>query len=1037
MHTYQKAVLRLTGRWRNLSMLIFACCFIGLFPEALYANKNVGPKVPMQQQATSLSGTVIDETGEPLPGVNIVIKGSTQGTVTNIDGEFSLNVSSGETIVVSFIGMISQEIVITDQRQLTITLVSDSKALEEVVVIGYGVIRKKDLTGAIGGLKSDQLDQQSNGNLGSAIQGKIAGVTVESASGAPGSGTRIQVRGAGSLNNNNPLILVDDIAVSSMNNVNPYDIESIQVLKDASAAAIYGSRAANGVIMITTKSGKRGEMKVTFDAVYGVSSVNKKLDLLTADEWIRVSNAAYDAAGKAHLDIATNPEVSGKGVDWQDEIFRSAPTQNYSLGLSGGTDNLRYNMSLSYYNQQGIIKETDYDRLNLRVKTDYTKGIFKIGETVILTKEKRKDMPGVGGQGGNVIGAATMMLPVFNVYNENAVGGYGGASGAVMDVFNPVAALNLLDVQNDYYQALINLYAEVSIWDGLKYKLNVGTTLTEQKGYTYTPKYEVGSIFKNELNSMSESSSLTEYYQVENTLSYVKDFGKHSINLLAGQTVYQNKYRTHTASVKGMPDGIRVLDAGTDQAAATGSANSSRLLSFLGRAIYSYDNRYILTATIRRDGSSRFSSDNRWGNFPSISAAWNIVNENFFQKLNTPVSDLKLRASYGILGNQEIGDYQYLGLITPSISYAVGETNKLWVGNIQTEYPAVGLKWESTATFNIGLDVALWDNKLNYTFDYFEKTTTDLLLRVPIPLSVGAASDPYSNAGKVTNKGFEMALQYNGNVGDFNYSVSGNLSRIRNNVVELSTGTQKMSGSGASHHGSAVTYTEAGYPIYSFFLVKTDGLFRSQAEIDAHSKDGELIQPRAEVGDIRFVDYNGDGQINGEDRQYCGSAFPDFEYGIRLQGEWRGLDLSMFFQGTQGVKLYNGAKNYTETVRVNTNYSKTVLDSYTFNPNSNIPRLNIDDPNDNGADYSDRFLENGSYFRCKTIQLGYTLPAAWTNKAFIERCRIYVAGDNLFTLTDYSGYNPDVAGNGLGSRGVDHRVYPLSKSYQIGLQLNF
>lgn len=993
--------------------------------------------INQQQGSYKLSGTVSDENGESLPGVNIALKGTSQGTISDIDGNFVLEVSPGETLVISFIGMISQEFKIVNQRELKVKLVSDTKTLDEVVVIGYGVVKKKDLTGAVAGLKENQLDQQSNGNVGSAIQGKIAGVTVESASGAPGSGTKIQIRGAGSLNNNNPLILVDDIAVTSMNNLNPYDIESVQVLKDASAAAIYGSRAANGVIMITTKGGKTGAMKVSLDAVFGMSSVNRKLDLLNASEWTKVSNAAYDAAGKAHLDIAEHPEASGTGTDWQDEIFRTAPTQNYSLGLSGGSENLKYNMSLGYYNQQGVIEKTSYDRLNLRVKTDYTKGILKIGETVMLTKEKRNDMPGVGGQGGNVIGAATMMIPNFKVYDENALGGFSGASGPVMDVFNPVAALNLFDNKNSYYQALVNLYAEVSIWDALKYKLNVGLTTTEHKGYNYTPVYEVGSIFKNDKNTLSEWSDMTEYYQVENTLSYMKDFGKHSINVLLGQTVYQNKYRSMNGSVKGMPDGIYVMDAGTEQAAVSGNTNSSRLLSFLGRAIYSYDNRYIVTASFRRDGSSRFSPENRWGNFPSVSAAWNIGNEKFFTKLNTPFSELKLRASYGVLGNQEIGDYQFLGLITPALSYAMGEPNKLWVGNSQQDYPAVGLKWESTATFDIGLDVGLWNGKLNYTFDYFQKRTTDLLLRVPIPLSVGAANDPYSNAGKVSNKGYEMALTYNGNWNDFNFSVTGNISGIKNEIIELSTGTQRLSGASASHHGSAVTYSEAGYPIYSFFLVKTDGLFRSEEEIQAHSKDGKLIQPRAKVGDIRYIDFNGDGQIDGGDRQFCGSPFPDFEYGIRLQGEWRGIDLSMFFQGTQGGKIYNGTKTYTETVRVNTNYSKETLNSFTFNPNSDFPRLDIDDPNDNGADYSDRFLESGSYFRCKTIQLGYTLPKSWTQKAFIERCRIYLAGDNLFTITGYSGYNPDIAGNGLGSRGVDFRAYPLSKTYQVGIQLNF
>ncbi len=822
-----------------------------------------------------------------------------------------------------------------------------------------------------------------------------------------------------------------------MNNINPYDIESIQVLKDASAAAIYGSRAANGVIMITTKGGKTGAMKMTFDAVYGVSTVNKKLELLNAQEWAKVSNAAYDAAGKAHLDIADHPQASGTGTDWQDEIFRTAPTQNYTLGLSGGSEHLKYNMSLGYYDQQGVIDKTSYDRLSLRVKTDYTKGILKIGETVMLTKEQRNDMPNVTGQGGNVIGAATMMLPGFKVYDENAVGGFSGASGPVMDVFNPVAALHMFDSKNSYYQALINLYAEISIFDALKYKLNVGVTATEHKGYNYTPIYEVGSIFKNDKNTLSEWSDMTEYYQVENTLSYMKDFGKHSVNFLLGQTVYQNKYRSMNGSVKGMPGGIYVMDAGTEQAAVSGNTYSNRLLSFLGRFIYSYDNKYIITASFRRDGSSRFSPENRWGNFPSISAAWNLGNERFFTALNTPVTELKLRTSYGVLGNQEIGDYQFLGLVTPALSYAAGDPNRLWVGNSQQDYPAVGLKWESTSTFNVGLDVGLWNGKLNYTFDYFQKRTTDLLLRVPIPLSVGAANDPYSNAGKVLNKGYEMALTYNGSWNDFKFSVTGNISGIKNEIIELSTGTQRLSGASASHHGAAVTYSEAGYPIYSFFLVKTDGLFRSEADIQSHSKDGKLIQPRAKVGDIRYVDFNGDGQIDGGDRQFCGSPFPDFEYGIRLQGEWRGLDMSMFFQGTQGGKIYNGVKTYTETVRVNTNYTKETLNSFTFNPQSNFPRLDIDDPNDNGADYSNRFLENGSYFRCKTVQLGYTLPEKLTKKAFIERCRIYVAGENLFTITDYSGYNPDIAGNGLGSRGVDFRSYPLSKTYQIGVQLNF
>ena len=990
------------------------------------------------QAQNIITGTVIDQkNSQTVIGASINIKGTTNGTITDESGNYTLKVNNPNAILVfSYIGYVKVEEPLKNRKVINVSLKEENNTLDEVVVIGYGTIKKSDMTGAVAGLKAGQLDSQSNTNLGSALQGKIAGVTVGSAGGAPGAGTVIQIRGAGSLNNNNPLILVDDIAVASMNNLNPNDIESIQVLKDASAAAIYGSRAANGVILITTKSGKTGEMKVSFNTSSGTSSVTKMLGLLNQEQWAKVSNAAYSAAGLAPLDIALNPQVAGAGVDWQKEIFRTAPTQNYSLGISGGSDNLKYNMSLSYLNQDGVIKETNYDRINLRVKSDYKKGIFKIGETVMFSKEKRKDLPGVGGQGRNVLGSAISMIPGFQIYNENAVGGYGGASGPVTDIFNPLAALNLFDVKNDYYQTLVNTYAEASFFDGFKYKLNVGATLSEHKSYSYTPRYQVGGFFTNLYNTLAEGSDLNQYYQIENTLNYSKKFGKHSFNVLVGHTIYQNNYRSISGSVSGLPDGIFVL-AGSVQPSITGSADENKLISYLGRAIYSYDNKYILTATFRRDGSSRFSPENKWGNFPSISAAWGIGKEQFFTNLGLPVSELKLRTSYGILGNQEIGDYQYLGLITPGISYPIGNPNTLLVGNIQTEYPAIGLKWESTATANVGLDLGLWNGKLEYTFDYFQKHTSDLLLRVPIPLSVGSANDPYTNAGNVSNKGFEMGLTYNEKIGGVNFSISSNISSVKNRVDALSTGSQIIAGSSGSFHGSPVTYTEVGYPIYSFFLVKTDGLFRSQAEINSYTKNGVLIQPRAQVGDIKYVDSNGDGQIDASDRQFSGSAFPDFEYGFRIQADWKGIDLTIAAQGTHGNKIYNGNNTDLQTVRANTNYSSATLNSYTFNPNSNFPRLDINDLNNNSADYSDRFLEDGSYLRIKTIQIGYTIPNNLTKKLSIDKCRFYLAGDNLITFTKYSGYNPDVSLDALGGRGIDYKTYPLSKTITLGLQLNF
>ncbi len=990
-------------------------------------------------QAKKITGKVTDSNGQPLPGVTVIVKGTSNGTITDTNGNYSLPaVPENATLLFSFVGMKPQEIPVSGNQVINTVMREETIGLEEVVAIGYGTVKKSDLTGSVGVVKSDQLDQQINSNLATAMQGKISGVSVESSGGAPGAGMNIEIRGAGSLNNNNPLILVDDIAVTSMNNLNPNDIESIQVLKDASAAAIYGSRAANGVILITTKSGKKGPVKIDVNVDYGIQEIGKKQNLCTTDEWIKVITEACNAAGEDIPEIAINPEVAGTGIDWQDEVFRVAPVQNYSIVATGGSENLNYNMSLGYLDQDGIIDKTDYSRLNLRLKTDFTKGRVKLGESILLTQETTHDMPSVGGQGGNVIGATVMMIPAFSIYDEDAVGGYGGASGSVLDVFNPVAALNLKKSKSDYYKALINLYAEVEILDGLKYKLSTGVTLNEHKNTSTTAAYQVGTFFTNSENYAYKSSALTKYWQIENTLSYDKTFGgKHSVNAVIGYTTFKNKYDEFDASKQGMADGIWVLDAGSDDPTAGGTASENTMISYLGRVIYSYDNRYIFTGTFRRDGSSRFSSSNRWGNFPSISAAWNAANEAFFDNLHTPVSELKIRGSYGKLGNQEIGDYKYTGAITSGVSYDKGESQSLWVGNIQTEYVPSNLKWETTSTTNAGIDLGMWNGKLNYSLDVFKKTTTDLLLQVPLPLSAGADDDPYANAGKISNHGLEMVINYNGNYKDFTYSVTGTFSHVKNEVKELATGSQVLTGSSATHGGSAVTYTKVGYPIYSFFLIKTDGLFKSDEEVQAYTKDGELIQPNAQAGDIRFVDANDDGEIDGEDRVYCGSPFPKYEYGIRLDGAWKFLDASIYLQGTHGNKIYNGIRTYTESAVYTCEYSTDLLNSYSFNTNSSVPRLDLDDPNGNGVDNSDRFLEDGSYLRLKNVQIGFTFPQRWTNRLSIQKCRLYLGANNLVTWTDYKGYNPDIGNSSISSRGIDFRQYPLSRSYHIGFQMNF
>lgn len=1009
--------------------------FVILLPKNVadeWLNKTV------QQTGKTITGVVTDNSGNPIPGVSVVVKNTTIGTITDIDGKYQLsNIEEEALLVFSFIGMDTQELSVAGINQMNVEMIESMFGLGEVVVIGYGTVKKSDLTGSVGVLQADDIDKQINTNLGTAIQGKIAGVNVQSAGGAPGAGMVFTIRGAGSLNNNNPLILVDDIPVSSMNNINPNDIESIQVLKDASAAAIYGSRAANGVVLIITKSGKKGPVKINLDVDFAVQQIGKTLDLCNSDEWIKIVTEACQAGGIAVPAIALNPEVSGNGIDWQDQIFRSAPVQNISFSASGGSEHLNYSLSLGYLNQDGVIKETDYNRMNLRFKTDFTKGRFKIGESIILSKEDVGNQPGVGGQGGNVIGAATLMVPAFAVYNDAAIGGFGGASGAVLDIFNPLAALNLKNNEDRYLKALINLYTEIDLIKGLKYKFNVGLSTEQRKNISTEERYEVGSFFRNKSNYLYEMSGASDFWQIENTLSFNREFGKHSFNVVVGQTASDYNYSQFSGAKRGMPDGKWVLDAGADEPAAGGNKNENTMTSYLGRLIYSFDSRYIFTGTYRRDGSSRFSPLKKWGNFPSVSFAWNAANESFIKDNIENISQLKLRASYGKLGNQEIGDYQYMALITSAISYGQGQPNSLWVGNIQTDYAPQVIMWETTATSNFGLDLGLYNGKINLNFDVFQKTTTDLLLRVPIPLSAGANNNPYANAGKVTNNGYELLANYNGNVNDFKFSVTGTLSHVKNKVKELSTGSQELAGGNATHGGSAVSYTKVGYPMYSFFLIETDGLFRSETDIQSHNKDGELIQPNAQIGDIRFKDANKDGMIDGNDRVYCGSPFPDVEFGLRLEGSWKQLDASVFFQGTNGNKIYNGISTYTESGRFTSNYSRKLLNSYSFNPNSDIPRLDMKDSNGNGVDNSDRFLEDGSYIRLKTVQLGYTLPAKLLSRLAIDKCRFYIGAENLFTSTNYSGYNADIGNGGLSNRGIDFRQYPLNRSYHIGLQMSF
>jgi TonB-linked SusC/RagA family outer membrane protein len=993
-------------------------------------------------QQKTITGKITDaKTSEPVANASILIKGkSTGGTTTDENGAFSILASPGDRLVITSTEYAPTEVPVGDGATVMVVMNRLVSNLNEVVVIGYGTVRKKDLTGAVTSLKGSDMKAEGIINVSRALQGKMPGVTIESAGGDPGTGTRILIRGVGTLGNASPLYLVDGVPVAGINNISSADIESVDVLKDASAAAIYGSRAANGVVLITTRTGKPGKPVITFNTNLGVQKLAKKYDVLNAEEWATVNNAAHDAAGMPRLAIAANPSQLGSGTDWQDAIFRSATMQQYNLSVSGGNQQSRYSISGEYNDQQGIVDITGYKRYGIRAKSESTKGRLKIGETILLSREKFTRMPGGwGGQGGNPVGSAVKMIPVFDIYDTAAVGGYSGAKGPVVNVANPVAQLNLEKITYELTSILANAFAEVTILPSLKYKFNLGYTSSFGNTDDYYKRHKTGDLFSHATNDLSQNRDRNVLVLLENTLHYNQDFGKHSLQALAGYTYQRFNYNYLSAAKTNLPDGVEVLDAGAGTPTVNGNRTESVLLSMLGRVIYSYDNRYLLTASFRRDGSSRFNKANRYGNFPSIALGWNVSNESFFKSFPTVLSTLKLRSSFGILGNQEIGDYQYNIAIASNVNYVTGEDQHKWFGAIQTAFNSPNIKWENTETFNVGLDAGLFNNRLSITADYFVKRTTDVLLNVPVPGSTGSATNPVVNAGTLQNKGLELGLNYSNSLGKINYSVFGSFTAVKNKVIKLGTGTQQIFGGQPTHHGASTTLTQAGGEVSGFYLIKTLGIFQDQQEIDAYvDKNGRKIQPNASPGDIKFFDANEDGIISNSDRVDAGSPFPNFEYGFGIKASAYNFDLNVFIQGTSGNKIYNGLRQDMESTNLEFNYSKAMLNAWTPQNRSNIPRVVTNDPNFNNQT-STRFLENGSYLRMRTLQIGYTIPEPLVQKLKITSLRAYVSADNLFTITNYSGFNADIGRGGtILDRGVDygHVAYPIARVLSAGIQLS-
>lgn len=988
-----------------------------------------------QQQAKTVTGTVTDVSGEPIIGANIRIKGTTTGTITDIDGNFSIKAEPQSVIEVSYIGYLTQETVINNQKSIRFLLKEDTKTLDEVVVIGYGVQKKADLTGSVANINTDKLNTQSNANIGQALQGKIAGVDIVSQGGAPGSGTRIMVRGIGTLNNASPLYIVDGMYMNSIDHINPNDIASIDVLKDASSAAIYGSRAANGVIIVTTKEGSNTEGKPIIDLSVnlGISTASKFLDMLDAKGWAEVTTIARQAIGKPALDMAT--DLANKpDNDWQDIMFRPALMQNYNLSVKGGGKYSTYYTGLGYFNQDGIVKGTNYQRYNIQSKNDYKRGIFSAGTNLIISFSH--DKPLHQELRGGMIGTILQSVPTLEKYDDTREGGYGGTYGDVVNIPHPLAIIddNIMDRYNENVKIFANLYAQIELFKGLKYKLNLTPDFSFERYKNYLNKYDFG-LATNSITQLTERQRRRRNILVENLLTFDRTFGEHKISALAGYTYQDSRFRHIQAYGEGLPQGLEEIDAATTNRSNEGNSWRSVLTSILGRVFYSYQNKYLFTATIRRDGSSKFGKNNRYGYFPSFSLGWNVAEEKFMENVHW-LDQLKLRGGYGVLGNQEIDNYQYSSTITTGINYPDGNGGLLQ-GAFPKNFANPDIKWEETAMTNVGIDFMAFNNRLSLTADYYVKNTKDILLTVPIPISSGGANDPIRNAGKIRNNGFEFNLGWMDQPNpDISYGINLIGSFNKNKVIAMGSESGSIKG-GSTNQNITTSETKAGYPIGGYWLISTAGYFNSQEEVDAYAKDGKKIQPAAEPGDIKFVDANNDGVINDDDRVFQGSPFPDFTFALNGNMRYKNFDLSIGLQGVLGNKIYNATRQTLEDVTKGSNFLASCLDYWTpENKNASHPRLTWDDPNRNTRAESDRYLENGSYLRLRSVQLGYTFPQTWF-KGAIQHARVYINAENLFTITSYSGYSPDVNADNANYRGFDNFIYPTNRTFMLGLNVTF
>ena len=975
-----------------------------------------------QQQ---VKGKITDDKNIPVAGASVQVKNTLKGTFSDIDGGYVIVAAPTDTLVFSMLSMANQKIPVAGKTIINVVLLEESKALGEVVVIGYGTVKKSDLTGSVATIKTVDLTKITSLNPEQGLQGKVTGVQVTSTTGAPGALPTVRIRGVGTFNNSSPIYVVDGVIVDDISFLNSEDIASMDILKDASATAIYGSRGANGVILVTTKSGQKGEGKATFSysGEYSTQILAKKINLLSGRDYGTVVNEITPTYN--NVDLLPN-------TDWQSLIFHPASIQSHQLSASGATELTQYYVSIGYFKQEGIIDKSSYERVTFKLNNNYslTKNI-KVSNFITITPYKQQNAP-------NVTYSAYRARPDLLPYNPD------GSFAEVPNVGNPLADLAYSNDYNKGVRGVGNLFAEATILKNFKVKTSFGLDALYNQHTSFTPAYFVSSQQQNLLNLLTKDNNHNITWLWENTLSYNKQFGVHSIDIVSGYTMQKATSEKFSMTGKNIirtssdfwyfnpnyiydpTNGVNTVSTISDE--VDPNQNYS-MISYLFRANYTYNSKYILTATFRRDGSSKFSPGNRYGNFPSFAAGWNVSREQFMKNLPF-ISNLKVRGSWGIIGNDKIPyDKQYS--LTQNLVTVLGIPS---AANSAVTYNVSGnpnLKWESTTQSDAGLEISLLKNKLSGEFDYYHRITNGILIPLSTPdyLGNGQGAVEYFNAASVKNTGLESKITWKDKFGQVEYTISVLGSTVSNKVLKIggSSGIDSVLYGGALSNGKRATQSRVGLPIGAFFGYKTNGVFQSTDELNAYPHLSTAVP-----GDLRFVDVNNDGKIDGNDRTYIGSPIPKFLLGLNLEADYKGFDFSVDIQGVYGNKIFNAK----EVVRPDPyNWEQHVLGAWTGQGTSNTePRATY---GGNNYEPSDKFVQDGSFTRLRNVTLGYTLPSAITKKIAINQLRIYIKGSNIYTLAKFTGYTPEIGSLDVLSNGIDYGTYPVTSVYSFGINLTF